>query len=212
MIRKELDFIPYFFNTLISVSKRCKNKINLYLKNVIKNVIKMFFKMMSGDILELNNQENVSFIEQIGTILQVPHFRIHIEIIDESNAIIFIKDHPHKIQQFYGGIIEGFLNGIHDEYEINLLRVFRKNDDVLSETEWIKYDIEYFVNTSHTHFLVKKDIEFRSNIHNEYIVASQSYNKLIDAISNISNISSHQMKSDTFQYLLDEIPNLNASD
>ena len=176
---------------------------------LIRITTNMFFKLMSGEILSLSLDDNTpdSFIDQLEQILQVPRFRIHIETIDKENSNVFIKDHPHKIKRLYGGISEGFVNGVRGEYENYLLRIYRKNDNIKSISEWVlQYDIYYYFEPFQNKFLIKKDVtvHYDDLTGDHYITASKSYDTLIDTISNIE----HTMKSDTFNYLLDEIHTL----
>lgn len=163
---------------------------------------------MSGDILCLENKEE-SYVDQLEKILQVPCFRIHIEKIDDLNFFVFVKEHPHKIQKFYCGIIEGYLNGVLGEYEIYLLQIYRKNDDIYSSKEWIQYDITYYFDPFQKRFLINRDMRFEYNHISgvNYIAAFNSYDDLTKAISNIE-YNEHEMKEDTLKYLLNEIPNL----
>lgn len=146
----------------------------------------MFFKLMSGEILSLENKENTpdsSFLDQLEQVLQVPRFRIHIEPIDEENSVVFIKNHPHKIRRLYGGILQGFVNGVQGEYEFYLLDIYRKNDDVTNPIEWIKYHVPYYFEPSQNRFLIQKDVSHHHDDFDEpFITSSKSYDTLIDAI------------------------------
>lgn len=169
----------------------------------------MFFKLMSGDIISLSNDSFDSFIEQLETILQVPRFRIHIEIINESNSIVLINDHPHKFQKYYLGIMEGMLNGEYGEYEMYMLRIYRRNDDVSSPIKWNKYEISYYFERDKNHFLIETDTTFINNRDGDVcITSSKSYYTLIDAIYNSRIKDFKEIKDDTFKYLLDEINNM----
>lgn len=165
---------------------------------------------MSGEIFSLENKDNKentsdTFLHQLEQVLQVPRFRIHIETIDKENSIVFITDHPHKIRRLYGGILQGFVNGIEGEYEFYLLDIYRKNDDITNPIEWLKYHVPYYFEPSQNRFLIQKDISHHHDDSDEpFITASKSYDTLIEAISNIEHI----MKPDAFNYLLDEIPTL----
>lgn len=163
----------------------------------------MFFKLMSGDLifLEENDENKYNSKKKLSEILNIPRFRINLQYIDDNYTYVFINDHPHRIQKFFGGLCEGFVDNIQEEYQCYAIRVSRLFEEDDNEY-WTSIDFNYYTNITNTKFLIDKDILFRRDENdNMYFTSTNYYDTLIDAISNTEIV----MNSDTFQYLLDEI-------
>jgi hypothetical protein len=155
---------------------------------------------MSGEILCLENQDNCSFVEQLGNILQVSSYRIYIEKIDEENYVVFVNDEKYEIQKYYGGTERGLSD---ENYEMYFLRAGQKND----QGNWVKkYDMHYYFERSKKKFVNQKDISYRSEFEENFLIPSKVYYSLTDALYKKIYNDKESIEYGLFQFLLDEIP------